>query len=305
MSAPRIAVVPTGVAWADDAVRAGGGVLVEPSEAEGIVWQNSWVVEGLADVLAANPGIRWVQLSLAGVERFAATGIFRDGRKWTCAKAIYADQVAEHALALGLAGMRSIVSSARASSWPAQSGRVLQDGRVTVLGGGGIGQSLLRLLEPFRTVNTVVRRHPGPMEGAARCLGPDQLALALADADLVVVALALTPETEGVIGAAELAVMPAHSWLVNVARGRHVRTDDVVDALRNGAIGGAALDVTDPEPLPDGHPLWSLPNAVITPHIANTPEMTVAPMAALIRENVSRFSAGQPLLGGIDPALGY
>jgi len=305
MATAPIAIVPSGVGWVEEAVRAGGGVPVEPEEAEGLVWLNSWVVDGLAEVLEAAPQIRWVQLSLAGVERFAATGIFRDGRRWTCAKEIYADQVAEHALGLGLAGLRSMVVSARATSWQPPGGRVLLDGRVTVLGGGGIAQALLRLLQPFRTENTVVRRHPGQMEGASRCVGPDDLHGALADADLVVVALALTPETEGIVDAAALAAMSEHAWLVNVARGRHVRTEDLVDALRAGAIGGAALDVTDPEPLPDGHPLWGMPNALITPHIANTPEMTVAPLAALIRENVHRFAEGQPLLGGIDPALGY
>ena len=84
-------------------------------------------------------------------------------------------------------------------------------------------------------------------------------------ADLVVVALALTPDTEGIISASEFELMEPHAWLVNVARGRHVVTDDLVAALREGVIGGAGLDVTDPEPLPDGHPLWSLPNCIITP----------------------------------------
>ena len=305
MAEPRISLFPSGISWAENAVREGGGVIVGPEDAEGLVWVNSWVVDGLGEVLSSAPNIRWVQLALAGVERFAATGIFRDGRTWTCAKEIYADQVAEHALALGLAGLRSIVPSARADSWQAPSGRSLCGGRVTILGGGGIGQSLLRLLQPFGTENTVVRRHPAPMAGAARCVGPDELLQVLGYADLVVVALALTAETEGIIGAAELSAMPDHAWLVNVARGRHVRTEDVVEALRARTIGGAALDVTDPEPLPEGHALWSLPNSIITPHIANTPEMTVGPLAALIRENVARFGAGQPLQGGIDPALGY
>ena len=83
----------------------------------------------------------------------------------------------------------------------------------------------------------------------------------------------LVPDTVGIIGRAELDAMEEHAWLVNVARGGHIVTDDLVDALRAGTIGGAALDVTDPEPLPDGHPLWSLPNCVITPHIGNTPAM--------------------------------
>jgi phosphoglycerate dehydrogenase-like enzyme len=99
--------------------------------------------------------------------------------------------------------------------------------------------------------------------------------------------------------------MPDHAWLVNVARGQHVDTDALVDALRRGTIGGAALDVTDPEPLPDGHPLWTLPNAIVTPHVGNTPEMGRTLLAARVRDNVRRFAAGDDLLGPVHVELGY
>ncbi len=119
------------------------------------------------------------------------------------------------------------------------------------------------------------------------------------------VALALTPATEHIIGARELAAMRPDSWLVNVARGRHVDTDALVAALADGVIAGAALDVTDPEPLPDGHPLWDQERCIITPHTANTLEMAARPFAARVRDNVARFAAGEPLVGLIDPAAGY
>jgi phosphoglycerate dehydrogenase-like enzyme len=90
-----------------------------------------------------------------------------------------------------------------------------------------------------------------------------------------------------------------------VARGRHIRTDELVDALQEERIGGAGLDVTDPEPLPEGHPLWSLPNCIITPHSGNTPAMAVAPLSARIGENVARFGRGEELIGLVDPKLGY
>ena len=90
-----------------------------------------------------------------------------------------------------------------------------------------------------------------------------------------------------------------------MARGRHVHTDALVEALRNRRIGGAALDVTEPEPLPDGHPLWSLPNCLITPHTADTAEMTRPLLAARIKDNVERLAAGLPLAGVVDPAAGY
>ena len=92
---------------------------------------------------------------------------------------------------------------------------------------------------------------------------------------------------------------------MNVARGGHVVTGDLVEALRTGSIGGAALDVTDPEPLPDGHPLWSLPNCIITPHVANTSAMLRPRLAARIAENVRRRSLGEELLGVVDVDAGY
>ena len=104
---------------------------------------------------------------------------------------------------------------------------------------------------------------------------------------------------------AALAAMRPDAWLVNVARGRHVDTDALVAALTASAIGGAALDVTDPEPLPDGHPPWHLERCIITPHTADTTEMIRPLLARRIRDNVARFAAGEPLIGLVDPALGY
>jgi phosphoglycerate dehydrogenase-like enzyme len=176
---------------------------------------------------------------------------------------------------------------------------------VTVVGGGGISESLLRLLAPFGCDVTVVRRTPRPMAGAARVVGDDDLDAALTGADLVVLALPLLPETEGLIDARRLALLAEGACLVNVARGAHVVTDDLVAALRDGTLGSAGLDVTDPEPLPAGHPLWDLPNALVTPHTANTPEMAVPLLATRVTENVRRRAAGEPLVGPVDPEAGY
>jgi len=122
---------------------------------------------------------------------------------------------------------------------------------------------------------------------------------------LVVLALALTPDTEHVIGSPQLAAMSPTAVLVNVARGQHVDTDALVEALRSGGLGGAALDVTDPEPLPDGHPLWHEPRCLITPHTAN-PWQTAQPLLARrTQDNVRRFARGERLLGLVDLAAGY
>ena len=286
-----------------DAVVTGGGTLVDPSEAEVLVWTEPLDGPGLAATLAAGPGIRWVQLPFSGVDAFVS--LLDDGRTYTSTKGAYSEPVAEHALALGLAGLRQLPSRARARSWGSQGGRRLMGGRVTIVGGGGIAEALLRLLRPFRVETTVVRRHVAPVEGATSVVGPDRLHEALPGADLVVLALPLTPETIGIIGAEELALMGQGAWLVNVARGRHVVTDDLVEALVRRTIGGAALDVTDPEPLPDGHRLWDLVNCLITPHTANTWAMAEPLFARRVVDNLVRYRRGDDLLGRVDPTLGY
>jgi phosphoglycerate dehydrogenase-like enzyme len=228
-----------------------------------------------------------------------------DAHVWACGKGVYAEPVAELALTLGLAGLRGLSTFSRAQSWEAPQGRNLLGARVTILGGGGIAVSLIRLLQPFGCHITVVRRRAEDLAGVDDVLDADRYADALPGADLVVVALALTPETEGLIGADELALMEDHSWLVNVARGRHVVTDDLVEALRDNVIGGAGLDVTDPEPLPDGHPLWTLPNCIITPHVGNTPEMAIPLLSERITTNVRRYADDEELIGLVDVEAGY
>jgi phosphoglycerate dehydrogenase-like enzyme len=285
------------------AVRAGGGEVVDVSDAEALVWADAARADLLPSVLHDGPAVRWVQLPFAGIENYVH--LLDHDRTWTCGKGVYARPVAEHALALALAGMRHLVGYARAEGWSAPEGRNLLGARVTIVGGGEITKDLIELLEPFRCEVTVVRRSSQAVSGARRTLSPDRLLEALADADVVVLALALTGETEGIIGAAELEAMAEHAWLVNVARGRHVDTDALVAALDDHSIGGAALDVTDPEPLPAGHRLWSAPHCIITPHVGNTPEMGVPLLAARVRENVVRFAEGLPLLGPVDVDLGY
>lgn len=309
--APRVMVGPGQPSFAVEAVRRGGGTVVDVGEpAEALVWTTWWdVAKGLREVLATQPGLQWVQLPMAGVERVGEVGLFADPMAahitWTCAKGAYAEPVAEHALGLALAGLRRLPERARASSWGSPAGSSLYDARVTIIGGGGITRALLQLLAPLRVRAVVVRKNPDPLDGAERTVGTAELRDNLRDALVVFVALALTPETVGIISGEEMAAMSRGTWLVNVARGRHVDTAALVTALQQGSIGGAALDVTDPEPLPDGHPLWSLPNCLVTPHTADTEEMTRPLLARRITENVERFAAGQPLVGLVDPRAGY
>lgn len=307
---PQIAVEPASTAevfpWMVEALRAGGAEIVPIERAEALLWGALAPPAQLAELLEAHGDrLRWVQLPWAGTEPYL--GIMDEGRTWTSAKGVYADQCAEMALALALAGRRGVGGYARATSWRAlpERNRTLYGARVVILGGGGIAASLVELLTPFRARITVVRRRDEPFAGVDRVLTTERLDEALADADLVVLALALTEETTGIIDARRLARMGPDTWLVNVARGPHVVTDDLVEALRAGTLGGAALDVTDPEPLPDGHPLWTLPNCIITPHESNNADTAVVPLTARLVENVRRFAAGEELLGRVDPDAGY
>ncbi len=303
----RVSVAPD-PAWPSvcDAVRDSGAEIVGFAQADALVWLSHDDPAGLKDALAAAPRARWVQLPWAGVEVYAAAGVLDDDRVWTSGKGVYAEPVAEHALGLAIAGLRGLPERARATSWGSEGGLSLFDGVATILGGGFIAQTLVRLLAPMRVKVTVVRREAGKaLPGAAATVGQAGLDDALASADVVFIALALTEATQGIIGAAQLRRMRPHAWLVNVGRGAHVVTDDLVVALRERWIGGAALDVTDPEPLPDGHPLWDLPNCIVTPHTANTIEMRRVMLAARIRENITRFAAGEPLVGVVDAGAGY
>lgn len=286
-----------------DAVTDGGGHVVALADAEGIVWGDPRDPSALERMLDQAPAARWVQLPFAGIENFVH--LLDDDHVWVCGKGVYAGPVAELALTLGLAGLRGLGSYARAGEWTAPHGTNLVGARVTILGGGGITESLVRLLMPFGCHITVVRRQASDLDGVDDVLEAERYADALPGADLVVLALALTPETEGLIAADELALMERHTWLVNVARGKHVVTDDLVFALGEGVIGGAGLDVTDPEPLPPGHPLWSMPNCIITPHVGNTPAMAVPLLSERITANVRRYAADEELIGLVDVDAGY
>ena len=276
--APRIALAPAPSDAVLAAVREAGGVVVDlADEPDALVWLGPTDVDGMVEAVRSAPSARWVQLPFAGVEAFAQS--LDPARTWTCAKGSYAEPTAEHALTLLLAGFRQLRVHAGASSWGEQGGVTLYDAPVVVVGGGGITASLLQLLAPFRCEVTVVRRSGEPVPGAARTVTVDRLDEVLPGAQAVVLALALTPQTRHIIGRRQLQQMSPTAWLVNVARGGHVDPDALAEALRNGEIAGAALDVTEPEPLPDESPLWDLENCLITPHTAN-PWQTAQPLLA-------------------------
>jgi len=292
---PVVHVAPESDHAIEEAITAAGGRIGPLQHADALVWLD-W--DSNSFELELPERVRWVQLPSAGVENWLDT--IDDGRLWTSASVAFGKPVAEHALTLMLAGTRRIADCARATTWTEPPLRPLDGSTVAIVGTGAIGGALIELLAPFDVeVLPVTRR------GRDGTLPADRLPEVLPAAHHVVIAAPATPATRHLIGAAELAAMREDAWLVNVARGSLVDTDALVAALASGAIGGAALDVTDPEPLPDDHPLWREPRALITPHVANPQATMRRYLAREVRENVARFTNGEPLLSPIDRGAGY
>lgn len=281
----------------------GGKVVPLDSSVKGLIWLDYSQPQALEELLDKNPQIEWVQLPFAGVDAFSE--IIKRPIRFTSAKGSYREPVAEHALALSLSLMRIIPERVKTKTWGRQFAESLYDSQVLIFGGGGITEELIKILLPFRAKITVIRKREGSLEGATQTVGFDQLDAMLPLADLVILAAALTDETRYLFDSTKFALMKPSAYLVNIARGPMVKTDDLIDALNAEVIAGAAVDVTDPEPLPDGHPLWNAKNIIITPHSADTRKQVVRLFSERIRENVAAFQHGTGWVGVVDPEFGY
>jgi D-3-phosphoglycerate dehydrogenase len=291
--APAIHIGPDAPEHLVRAVEAGGGRVAALDAADAVVWA------GRETGFPALPErVRWVQLQSAGVEPWLERIRANPGVRFTSAAGAYSGQVAELALALLLAGVRGLDRYARTSTWEPRDAGTLAGATVAVVGAGGIGGELIRRLEPHGAEILAVTR-----SGRDGTLPAERLPEIWDRADHVVLCAPATGGTRHLVGAGELARMRPHAWVVNIARGSLIDTDALVEALQERRIGGAALDVTDPEPLPDGHPLWRL--ALITPHVANPPSAMARDLAVRVRENVRRFAAGEELLAPVDVDAGY
>lgn len=304
-----ISVAPTSSKVFEDAVRGAGGSVVPLSDAtRGLIWLSYPEPQELGAVLASHPEISWVQLPFAGVDAFVDVIANDAGRStvFTSAKGCYAQPVAEHALGLTLAVLRYLPRRARAISWDSEPlGISLYGKNVTIIGAGGIARELIRLLAPFGVNISVVRRTASPVPGAARTVSVEHLDDVLPQTDVLILAAALTSSTHNLIGARELGLMKTTAGLVNISRGALVDSEALAEAVVAGRLTGAAVDVTDPEPLPDGHVFWTTPNMLVTPHMADTPEMIAPLLAVRIGENVKAFLAGTAFVGFVDKNVGY
>jgi phosphoglycerate dehydrogenase-like enzyme len=299
---PLVAIAPLERPDIALAIERGGGRVSPIAAADALIWTGD-DPPLLGRLL--HPALRWVQLCAAGVDTWIEAGVVDRERTWTAAKGVGARPMAEHALCLMLAAARELPLRLRARSWGPSGGRALAGTVAGIVGAGGVGIELIRLLSALDVSALALTRTGSAVPGAVRSFAPGGLHELLRSSDWVVIAAPETPATRRLIGAAELAVMRPDAWLFNVSRGTIVDTGALVEALSAGTLGGAALDVTDPEPLPDGHLLWGMPNVIITPHVAVTPAMSAEALCIRVCENVRRFRAGEDLIGLVDVEQGY
>jgi phosphoglycerate dehydrogenase-like enzyme len=257
--------------------RAGGAPMPEPA------------------FLEALPRLQLVQLLSAGAERFIDR--LPDGVLLCNARGAHTPATAEWAVTVTLAAQRGIpffVREQEAGRWSFTTCSSLVGARVLLVGAGDIGRTIGRMMAGFDAELTYVARTA--REGVR---STDELPELLPHADVVIVIVPVTPETTGMVDAAFLAAMKDGALLVNAARGVVVDTEALLAELTSGRLR-AALDVTDPEPLPDGHPLWSAPGLLLTPHVGGAVPETNARAAAAVTEQVARILAGQPLANVVD-----
>jgi phosphoglycerate dehydrogenase-like enzyme len=242
------------------------------------------------DFFDALPRLRLVQLLSAGAENFA--GRLPEGMLLCNARGAHTPATAEWAVTATLAAQRGIpffVREQEAGRWSMSTHLSLVGARVLVVGAGDIGRTIGRMLTGFDVELTYVARTA--RDGVRAMADLPEL---LPHADVVILIVPVTPETRGMVDAAFLAAMPDGALLVNAARGVVVDTDALVAELAAGRLR-AALDVTDPEPLPPGHPLWRAPGLLLTPHVGGAVPETNARAAAAVTDQLARVLAGEPL----------
>ncbi|MFZ4117917.1 MAG: D-isomer specific 2-hydroxyacid dehydrogenase family protein [Rhodoluna sp.] len=300
----KVTIAPKSFPAYEQAVFESGSALAEMDETVGaLIWTDYSDPKGLKELLASNPQLEFVQLPFAGVDAFQ--DVLDAPVRFACAKGSYREPVAEHALMLAMALGRVIPERVRATSWGRKFAASLYDANILIVGAGGITEELIKLLALFRCNITVVRNRPGDIAGATTTVQLPQLDKHLPDADWVFLACSLTDATRNLFNLERFRKMKESAYLVNIARGSVVNTLDLVQALNDGLIAGAGVDVTDPEPLPDGHPLWSAKNVIITPHTADTNAQVVRLFSIRIKENLAAYKGLGGWVGLVDPELGY
>jgi len=271
-----------------------------------IGWFDMYDKRDMAAVISAATNLKWLNSIYAGVDGLPLDLLRERGTVVTNGAGINAVTIAEYVV-MGMLtvakGYREVVRAQERREWLMESpGKVeLFGSKALLLGYGAIGKLVEERLKAFAVDVTVVRRSPGP-----NTLTPDQWREKLGDFDWVILAVPATPETDGMIGAAELAAMKPTATLINIARGAVVDQDALVAALDSQSIAAAFLDVTTPEPLPADAPLWSLDNAHITMHLSGrAQDKMFVRSAERFLENLDRWKKGEAVAPQVDLTLGY
>jgi phosphoglycerate dehydrogenase-like enzyme len=269
---------------------------------------------GLCDAatLAAGKSLHWIQALSVGVENCVTVpGLAERGIVLTNMQRTSGVPIAEHAIAMTLAlarGLPRFIRQQQAGEWREDASDMREIGGRTMLvvGLGGIGTEVARRAHGLGMRVTAIRNSSREGPSFVSKVGlPSELLAFAADADVVVNATPLTPETTGIFDQRFFAAMKRGGYFISVGRGQSTITDDLVAALRSGQLGGAGLDVTEPEPLPAGHPLWAMPNVIISPHVSASSDAQGERYWILIAENLRRYVAGEPLLNVVDIKRGY
>jgi phosphoglycerate dehydrogenase-like enzyme len=281
--------------------------------------------------LSAFPALRWIHTASAGLDDVLASDPWSRGITVTNGSGVHAVHMGEYVLGavmLWSERLEARLAHQRAGRWDRESavdtlpGRRLRGRTALIVGYGSLGREVARLLHALGVRIIAVKADPtkrsdpgwrepgtGDPEGVLpeRFVGSADLRDVVHEADIVVLTLPATPRTTRIVDAAVLAAMRPDALLVNVGRGVLVDQEALIEALAAGRIGAAVLDVTDPEPLPDASPLWTLPGTLVTPHISALGEVAALwhTAALLCAENLRRYVAGEPLLNVTSPTAGY
>ena len=299
--APNLRIV-TGLSAADALARA--------EEAHGVDARYA-----TREFLAKAENLVWVQAMSAGVDRFSTLEPLMKNERivLTNQRGAHGPAIADHAMALLLSLTRDLrfhAANQEKKVWGRGASEltpIALNGRtMLVVGLGGIGSEIAKRAKAFGMTVWATRRSEAPKPDFVDRveLSPALLSM-LPQADVVVIAAPLTPETQGMFNKEAFAAMKKGAFFVNVSRGAIVVQEELIAALQSGKLAGACLDVTDPEPLPASSPLWGMRNVVITPHMAADGEVTETRQSTLLRENLRRFAAGEPLYNVVDKQAGY
>jgi phosphoglycerate dehydrogenase-like enzyme len=255
--------------------------------------------------------VRWVHSLSAGVENILTPELVNSPVPLTNARGVFAESLGEFVIAAALffaKDLRRMVRSQEAGEWDQFDVEVLYRQSMAIVGYGEIGRSAARRAKALGMKVYATRRRPELLKDdpiVDEGFSPDRMTDMIAKSDYVVAAAALTPESRGLIGEREIAAMKKTAVIMNVGRGPVINETALVQALQQQRIRGAALDVFDKEPLPAGHPFWSMKNVLLSPHCADHTTGWLEDAAGFFVENFHRFAKGEPLQNVVDKKAGY